>query len=176
MLLNTKARAFVWEPVKVFGRQYQWSSSYSPTTAMALAFVQEKPLGCLNLWYDSQGDFYFLTVLLCIQISKTKDYASRTCYRCPATGRQKIVLELMHFSLEKWLICGNRKMQIKIQFSPLYEQWVMFHTRCHQKSLSDLISFPEDIIILFQLRGNMTNSGWSILLRQLQYTLLEYNI
>lgn len=113
MLLNTKARAFVWEPVKVFGRQYQWSSSYSPTTAMALAFVQEKPLGCLNLWYDSQGNFYFLTVLLCIQISKTKDYASRTCYRCPATGRQKIVLELMHFSLEKWLICGNRKMQIK---------------------------------------------------------------
>lgn len=50
----------------------------------------------------------------CMQISKTKGHASRTCYRYPAKGRQKIVLELVNFSLAKCLTCGNRKMQIKI--------------------------------------------------------------
>lgn len=43
-------------------------------------------------------------------------------------------------------------------------------------SLSDLISFPKDIIARFQPRSNMTDSSRSILLRQLQYRWSVQNI
>lgn len=72
--LNMKDRALAWETVKGLGRRCDWWTRHLhilQPLPMALAFVQEKTCGYLDLWFDGWGYCYFLMTSVCTQISSS---------------------------------------------------------------------------------------------------------